>query len=311
MVAKRFELMSEATRYKAIVDQVTGIFRAKHSFSRDIAVRAEKMFGDGWILDFGQAVDTVFDAEDELANAIKGYAAFAIDALRKQKKFEVERKYESISYAEVREKVYFNEKYMMEQYLPGLLLSHYLWPHHYRQLKYFQNFFVSSMKRAGAEFFAEIGVGTGLYSRILLQGVPGLSGVGFDISEHSKAFAEDHVRAFGLDDRYQVCLQDVVANLPETSFQWLICVEVLEHLEDPIEFLCALRKMMPEGGKAFITAALNAPNEDHIYLYENAGQVLGQLQQANFVLEQYFFGAAHAPTAAGLPVPAVAAFIVS
>jgi len=304
-------LKNDLSHCKKAVNLVTEIFREKHGFSRDIAVRAEKMFGDEWTIEFGRAVDTVFGEKEGLTSAVDGYAAFAIDSLRRQKRFELERKYEVKSYEQAAEEVYFNEKHMLEQYLPGLFLSHYLWPHHYRQLRYFKEFFVSSMKQSNADKFIEVGIGTGVYSRMILQEVPGVSGVGFDISTHAKTFAENHLRAFGLAGRYEVHLQDVLENAPANEFNWLVCVEVLEHLENPLQFLHGLRKMLASGGKAFITAALNAANEDHIYLYETAEQVFEQLNEAGFVPEQYFYGAAYAPASPDLPVPAVAAFIVT
>ena len=160
-------------------------------------------------------------------------------------------------------------------------------------------------------YFAEVGVGTGLYSRIILQDTPDISGAGFDISEHSKAFAENHLRAFGLDARYTIRLEDVRENISGNEFPWLVCVEVLEHLEDPAAFLKTLRKMLAPGGRAFITAALNAADEDHIYLYTDTAQIVEQLTGAGFFVEQSFYNAAYLPASAGLPVPAVAAFIVT
>jgi hypothetical protein len=116
--------------------------------------------------------------------------------------------------------------------------------------------------------------------------------------------------AFGLSDRYTIVLQDVVANaIP--ACEWLLCVEVLEHLEDPVKFLNVLRAALKPGGRAFITAALNAPHVDHIYLYRDPEQVLDQLRSAGFSLEQAFVGAAYKPAAPGLPVPTVAAYIVT
>lgn len=293
------------------IDRVTSIFRANHSFSRDIAVRAEKMFGKEWRSSFGETIDVLYGNENDLEAAIKGYAAFAIDSMRRQKKFEVTRKYEVKSYKQAAEEVYFNEGHMMAQYLPGLLLSHYLWPHHYRQLMYFKEFFASSIKRSDAGRFAEVGVGTGVYSRLVMQETSNITGIGFDISAHSKAFTENHLQAFGLADRYEVRLQNVLENTTENEFDWLISVEVLEHLEDPVSFLHILRKMLSPGGKAFITAALNAADEDHIYLYENTEQVLEHLSMAGFTIEQFFYGNAYSPTSPGLPVPAAAAFIVT
>jgi len=298
-------------RQNTAIDRVTDIFKARHSFSRDIAQRAQATFGDKWERAFAETVDTLYADDQALEAAISGYAAFAMDSMRRQKRFETTRQYEHKTHAETSQAVYFNEQHMLGQYLPGLLLSHYLWPHQYRQLRFFRNNFVTAMKQSGANHFAEVGVGTGIYSRIVLQDIPDITGVGFDISKHSKAFAENHLRAFGLDDRYAIRLQDVTRQTPRNEFQWLVCVEVLEHLEDPAAFLQTLRAMLKPGGKAFITAALNAADEDHIYLYENTAQIIEQLTAAGFFVEQSFYNAAYLPASEGVPVPAVAAFIVT
>jgi len=92
---------------------------------------------------------------------------------------------------------------------------------------------------------------------------------------------------------------------------WLICIEVLEHLEDPVAWLRRLRESVVPGGRAFITAALNAAQLDHIYLYENSEQVIAHLRAAGFALEQGFVATAYKPPTPDTPVPAVAAFIVS
>ncbi|MBV9486201.1 MAG: class I SAM-dependent methyltransferase, partial [Frankiaceae bacterium] len=174
----------------------------------------------------------------------------------------------------------------------------------------FDSAFVAEMRVAQASHFIEVGCGTGFYSRRLLQQLPDIRGVGYEISPASKAFTEGQVAAFGFADRYEVLLQDI-ADRDMASTQWLVCVEVLEHLEDPVAFLRLLRASLAPGGKAFITAALNAPHVDHIYLYVQSAEVEAQLEAAGFTLEQTFVGVAHPPRAPGLPVPLVAAYIVA
>jgi len=200
---------------------------------------------------------------------------------------------------------------MLEEYLPGLLLSHYLWPHHYRQLRFFETAFVERMRVAGATLFVEVGVGTGLYSGALLRSLPEAQGLGLDISPWSKAFCERQLSSQALADRYEVQLRDVTAASLAPKAEWLVCVEVLEHLDDPVAFLRALRANLAHGGSAFITAAVNAAHADHIYLYRDAGEVLAHLRQAGFSLEQGFVGAAYKPRVPGIPVPEVVAFVVS
>src|SRR4029079_264877 len=154
-------------------------------------------------------------------------------ALRLQARFETDRVYAARSFSDVADEVYQNDEYMVSRYLPGLLLSHFLWPHHYRQMRFYDEFFVGEMVRRGADRFYDVGVGTGMYSRRALVGAPGAIGVGIDISPSSKAFAERHAVAVGVGDRYRVELRDVVAG-GMAPIDWLVCVEVIEHLEDPV-----------------------------------------------------------------------------
>jgi cyclopropane fatty-acyl-phospholipid synthase-like methyltransferase len=199
---------------------------------------------------------------------------------------------------------------MMGEYLPGLLLSHFLWPHHYRQLRFFDDAFVDAMRVAGASSFVEVGIGTGLYSGHVLRRLPDVRGTGYDISPFSQRFTEAQLAALGVGDRYSAELRDVTQEPTEPLAEWLVCVEVLEHLEDPVAFLRGLRATLAPGGKAFITAALNAAHADHIYLYRTAEDVLAHLVEAGFTLETSFVGAAYKPSRPGVPVPLAAAFIV-
>ena len=292
------------------LDRLEARFRAASPVFREAVARSRGTLGEGWATLFDQALVWLIPDETTLAAAVSGYSRFALEALRLQARFEKDGVYASKSYADVSDNVYANDAYMTSCYLPGLLLSNYLWPHHYWQIRYFQEFFVAEMVRRRADRFYDIGVGTGLYSRLALVGAPRTRGVGIDISPSSKAFAELHVGAFGAGGRYGVGLRDIVKR-PAPPLDWLICVEVLEHLEDPVEFLRALRAMLRPGGLAFIGTALSAANADHIYLYRTTDEIKAQLEQAGFAVEHAFCAAAGPPRGPSIPVPEVAAFVVT
>lgn len=293
--------------YLALLQQE---FDTRGRMWRGAIKRGYELFGQRWAVEFDAMLATVMAEPGAIAAAAKGYGLFSLDSMRRQKEFEVTREYPNKSYAEAASEVYFNEAHMMEEYLPGLLLSHYLWPHHYRQLQFFDQAFAMPMSLDEGPVFAEVGVGTGLYSRRLLERSLDARGSGFDISPFSCRFAARHIVSIGQQSRYGMHEQDILAR-PITPVRWLVCVEVLEHLEDPVSFLKALKQALTPGGRAFITAALNAGHTDHIYLYRTGEDVWRHLEAAGFVLEQSFLGAAYAPPAAGVPVPLAAAFVVS
>jgi SAM-dependent methyltransferase len=283
-------------------------FRSASPVFRNVVAAGRDAFGETWAAELDEAVARLLVGEAELAAGVDGYSRFALDVVRLQIRFEKERAYAPRSYAEVDGAVYQNDDYMRTCYLPGLLLSHYLWPHHYRQAGFFRDTFVAALRRAGGAEFYDVAVGTGFYSRLALLGAPEARAVGFDVSAASAEFARRHVAAFGAGERYRVELRDVMEDPPE-PVDWLVCVELLEHLEDPVALLGALRSILRPGGQAFIATALNAPNADHIYLYRTADEVKAQLLEAGFKPIQYACSVSRPQQSPDQPVAEVAAFI--
>lgn len=289
---------------------IDATLRANHRFASCSVDRCIALFGETWATEFEQVASSLFKNPENLIAAVKGYASFSMQSMRLQAKFERELKYKVKTHEQAASEVYFNEQHMMQEYLPGLLISHFLWPHHYRQIQFFESAFIQSMRVAGATSFIEVGIGTGLYSSLLLRKLPKVTGIGLDISPSSKKFTEAQMKALNLANRYHVVLCDVTTTPIEPKASWLVCVEVLEHLNDPVDFLRGLRRNMEPGARAFITAALNAAHADHIFLYRNSNEVLAQLIEVDFTPEQSFVGSAYKPTSPGVPVPEAAAFIV-
>ena len=86
---------------------------------------------------------------------------------------------------------------------------------------------------------------------------------------------------------------------------------MLEHLEDPLSFLKALLRMLEPGGYGMVTAAVTAPNADHIYLYNSAQEVVAQIEEAGFKVVEYREDRAYEPTRPSESAPINAAVIVT
>lgn len=265
-------------------------------------------FGDNWLTDFESELEIFFPNLISLNAASQGYGEFALDALRMQKRFDKSGKYETPSYDELLLSVYGNEQYMFDLYLPGILLSQFLWPHHYRQLKFFRDSFLSVIDKGKSTSFADVGVGTGFYSKEMLKALPLAKGIGVDISEHSLAHTAELLGKFGLQDRYETQLRDL-REMPSNIVDYVVSVEVLEHLEDPTDFLKNLYRILENGGRGYITAAINAPNADHIYLYKSLYEVEAQICDAGFRIADKAEFTAFIPTASE-SVPSGGVFIV-
>jgi SAM-dependent methyltransferase len=245
--------------------------------------RAREDFGETWESEFSDAIVRLF-GEDPIGwtSAVEGYAKFCTDALRSQIYFERNGRYKAASYEDVVRICYHNPDFMFRSYLPGMFLTHYVWPHHHRMLQWYR----SMMGDIPVTTFAEVGTGCGLYSKETLQLFPHAQGTGYDISQYSLEFTKQVVNAFDVGDRYKTCVQDIIAKSPEVS-DFVICQEVLEHLEDPSGFCRALLKMTRPGGHAYITAAMNAGHVDHIYLYRSLQEVLDHIRSAGFEILEF------------------------
>ena len=270
--------------------------------------RQQNRFGNNWEKDFSHVLDNFFDTEDQLFEALRGYNNFVFDGMRLQKKFEKTLNYEKSSYEEAQTNVYHNREYMFKLYLPGILLSHFLWPHHYEQLLFFRKSILNKIPNDNIKF-CDIGPGTGFYTRFILENKKNSFGHVFDISDHSINFTNNQCIKFGVSDRLTCKKQNIINSNIENEFDFLVNVEVLEHLENPEEFLFSLRKMMKKNSYGFITAAVNAANEDHIYLYRSGEEVKKQIEKSGLIIIDKQYDLAYEPKN-NEPVPENAAFLV-
>jgi len=290
-------------RFKQILFERASIFAPTF-----LKVQAE--FGEAWEIEFGDHLEKLF-GEDEAVyeNAVRGYSKFSLDAMRLQKLFNKKLRYEDGTYEEACAKVYLNEDYMLNQYLPGIFVSHFLWRHHYRQFIYYKQNFLPLLDASEDKRFYEVGTGTGFYTLQVFRRDPGFRGYGIDISPYSRRFTLNNVKGWGAaDSLVQMDLDIIGAELEPLPF--IQSIEVLEHLSDPQLFLNNMRRLLKPGGHGFIAAALTAPIPDHIYLYWTPDDVIKQLVAAGFAVDDYREEIAYEGQP-GEQVPKVAAFIVS
>lgn len=302
--------MNDTVRFPPAVALVeTALAEKAPMFRQTVADRAQD-FGAPWVERLTQEINTSFQGDAErVGAAVAGYGRFCIEAMRLQRKFDQKLSYDQSSYADALANVYQNAAYMQDTYLPALLLSHYLWPHHFRQLQWVDEHFFASLRDAGAATFCDVGIGTGFYSKETLLAVPGIRGWGFDISDASIDHTTALLARWALSKRYTLCKKEVADELGG-GFDSFISVELLEHLEDPQAFLCDLRRVVKVGALGLLTAALDAPNRDHIYLYRDNDAVREQILEAGYeVLAEENF-AAYQTASAQETVPQAACFVV-
>lgn len=265
-------------------------------------------FGAGWLAETEGLLDALFPRPSLRREAMRAYGRFTVDTMRRQRRFEQLGRYEARPPPGTPGAL--NEQRRQQDYLPGLLLSHYLWPQHYEQLAFFRESFLPRLMQAESARLLEVGIGSGLFLRLALQALPAARGLGLDLSEASLAFSRRHAARFGLTARFAAQHHDLLKAPLAERFDALICVEVLEHLEAPEVLLRALRRQVEPGAFVFISAALNAADIDHVYLYHEPAALIRQVEAAGFRVEAARLAEGRALGTAGVPVPAVLALIM-
>ena len=158
---------------------------------------AHERFGAAWLHEFIENIEVVYGKVDvgiegRLGDALDGYAEFVdeIPCAINPSTRSIDR-YRASSYAECVDAYYHNADHMIRCYLPGMYLSHLLWPQHYNMLCGFRDGMLRRLEQP--KLFFEIGVGCGMYSKVLLERFPDISGIGFDISPYALKFTRDLV----------------------------------------------------------------------------------------------------------------------
>ena len=199
--------------------------------------------------------------------AIECYLSMIADMNMETVEFARTGKYSSSTFAEVNNRVYANPQ-TMEYYMHGLLMSQFLWKHHYEIF----NFFIAALPAYAGKVssYLEIGAGHGLYLSKALEILnKDTTFTVVDISQTSI----DLAKRFNNDDRVSFFVKDIFDFAENETYDFICMGEVLEHVEDPLKLLQKLRDMLKPGGTLFITTPTNAPAIDHIYLFNNIKEI--------------------------------------
>lgn len=192
-------------------------------------------------------------------------------------------KYSSSTFSEVNERVYANPG-IMEYYMHGLLMSQFLWRHHYQIFDYFTKSLPAYAGKVSS--YLEIGAGHGLYLAQALDILgPKTAFTVVDISQSSI----DLARKLTDDPRVAFNVKDIFDFADDVRYDFICMGEVLEHVEDPVKLLNKLQKMLADDGTLFITTPTNAPAIDHIYLFNNIEEIQDMLRGAGFDITSEVF----------------------
>ncbi|RYD86012.1 MAG: class I SAM-dependent methyltransferase [Verrucomicrobiaceae bacterium] len=172
--------------------------------------------------------------------------------------------YRCKTFAEADAQVYSNRPFMMK-YMDGLLVSQALWANHAKCAIYFRDKFLPRLKENAR--YLEIGPGHGLFLAQAARLPANVRATAWDVSAESVDQTRAAMETVGVKRSLNISQRNVLtAGDYADRFDAIVISEVLEHMEDPIAALKALRTVIAEDGELLVNVPVNSPAPDHIYL---------------------------------------------
>jgi len=230
----------------------------------------------------GQYEKLLSESGNTLDYAIECYLKFIAHINAESLRFRETGEYSSKSFAEVNRRVYDNPE-VMEYHIQALLLSQFLWRHHYEMFCFFRKELTA--RRDGVRNYLEIGGGHGLQVAEALTILrPESKCTVVDISPTSLNLA----RRLVADTRVNFTLSDIFDYRPGIKYDFITMGEVLEHLEDPKALLKCVSRLLADDGVLFVTTPTNAPTIDHIFLFRSAEEIRNLVCDSGFAIVSEF-----------------------
>lgn len=197
------------------------------------------------------------------------YLTLMADVLRESIYFQEHRKYRYSSFAEVASSVYYNDKYM-SLYMHGVVISQFFWPNHIAFFRFFRN----TLPREKKGNYLEIGPGHGYFFRKAVDLTSYTHFMGIDLSETSIRQTKALVGKSNTKKKICFhCVDFLQYPLQASGFDAIVMGEMLEHVENPQDFLKKIAVIAKKKAYIFVTTCINAPITDHIYLFKDTQQI--------------------------------------
>ncbi len=172
-------------------------------------------------------------------------------------------------------------------YSLALLLSIVFTNHRFEIMQALTHF-LRSLPTDSAGSIASIGCGTGFELKLTANHLSGWKIEGYDTDVEMHAKAKQLLDFFhvskAVDFQAEFPLEGVTPQT-EKRYDGVILCEVLEHLPNPAQALATLSGCLKDGGRMFVTMAINIAQEDHIFLYPDIASCRRQILESG--LEVY------------------------
>ena len=130
----------------------------------------------------------------------------------------------------------------------------------------------------------DVGCGGGILAESMAQA--GATVTGIDMGENALQVAKLHLKESKLSVDYQLCTAETMATTHPGHFDVVTCMEMLEHVPDPVSIVTACAQLCKPGGQVFFST-LNRNSKAFLYAIVGAEYVLNLLPKGTHHYAQF------------------------
>lgn len=130
----------------------------------------------------------------------------------------------------------------------------------------------------------DIGCGGGLLTEAMAKNKAHV--IGIDAAEKCIAIAKAHAKESNLDIHYQITTAETFAQTHAAHFDAITCMELLEHVPDPLSLIQACATMLKPGGQLYLST-LNRTLKAYLFAIIGAEFVLKLLPKRTHHYDQF------------------------
>ena len=239
----------------------------------------KQRYGNEYI-EVAESILLLFEQLD--LDAVKTSRKYIYDYLKQLDYFIKHQDYGHDDFNNVREKIYDNEKTMLETYMPGLLISYAYTTILYEKMHLFINEFLPLLQSKSKGI--EIGFGEGFYLWQILKKYSEITISGFDISPYAIQFASHMLEVAGIStNRYDLRYGNIFEGIdyPSETADFAVLAEVIEHIPNPSLGIREIVRTLKKDGILYITTVINSNHMDHISNFDSPAEVENMIRQEN------------------------------
>jgi 2-polyprenyl-3-methyl-5-hydroxy-6-metoxy-1,4-benzoquinol methylase len=232
----------------------------------------------GWLLNpLARWAEAAYGS-DVFDVAARGYAEYCIGVAKAHNIYERAGNYTPESMPEIMSGVYEDEGYMVP-YMWAAILIYPFWPSMVNHIAMFRDEFVRRLPPNAT--VRELAAGHGVLSLLAAEERSDIQIEGTDISPPAVAVANRLLAVSGHAGRVKFTVKDALKaddraddRASDGKCQGVISGMLAEHLSDPRPLFKAISRQISQDGLVFLSTALESPQRDHVFEYNQESQPL-------------------------------------